>query len=179
MTLVTVIQERYYQLAMWLERLFEPFALLAIRLLVAQVFLLSGLSKWTGFLQFDVNKYELFLYEFFCPDPIRPGALLLCNPDTLEYTEGSFGVWLAETMAVMAGVVEVVLPILLILGLFSRFAAFGLLGMTLFIQFAVYPDWSHFWNPAAWWAGVLFLIVAKGPGLISLDRWLRLERKAS
>ncbi len=171
-------QMRYQQLTSLLNRWLEPLALLAMRLLVARVFFQSGVSKWDGFLQFDVNKYELFMYEFFCPDPVRPGALLLCNAETLEYSEGSFGQWLAETMAITAGVVEVLLPLLLILGLFSRFAALGLLGMTLFIQFAVYPDWAHFWNPAAWWAALLLMLIARGPGLFSLDRWLGLEKRS-
>ena len=176
MKLFSVFVSYYHRITIGLERWLEPIALLALRLLAARVFLQSGLSKWDGFLQFDANKYELFLYEFFCPDPVRPGALLLCDKETLEYVDGGVGIWLAETMAVTAGVVEVILPLMLILGLLTRFAAFGLLGMTLFIQLAVYPDWAHFWNPAAWWAGVLLLLLARGPGTLSLDRVVKLDR---
>ena len=83
-----------------------------------------------------------------------------------------------ESMAFMAGVMEILLPVLLVLGLFTRVGALGLLGMTLFIQLAVFPTWEHWWNPAAWWAVVLFAIVARGPGLFSLDRLLTLEQKS-
>ena len=152
-----------------------PFALLALRLAGAKVFWDSGMTKWDGFLRFDKGKYDLFLYEFFCPDPPRPGALQLCDPATLEYTEGSAVVSMVKALAVMAGIMEVALPVLLVLGLLSRLAAFGLLGMTLFIQLAVFPTWSHWWNPAMWWAVVLLALVACGPGAWSLDRLLGLE----
>ena len=155
----------------------EPFALLFLRLMGAKVFLQSGLTKWNGFLAFNPEKYDLFLYEFFCPEEPRPGALLLCNADTLDYKEGSSIITFIETLAVMAGVMEVVLPLLLIFGLFTRLSALGLLGMTLFIQLAIFPSWSHWWNPAVWWAIVMFALVAKGPGLLSLDRLLKLEKK--
>ena len=157
----------------------QPLALLALRLVGAKVFWDSGVSKWNGFLQFDPGKYDLFLYEFFCPDPPRPGALQLCDPATLEYTEGSAMVAAIKALAVMAGVVEVALPVLLVVGLLSRLSALGLFGMTLFIQLAVFPTWSHWVNPAMWWAVVLFALVALGPGAWSLDRLLGLEGKRS
>lgn len=153
-------------------------SLLLIRLMVARVFLLSGLTKWNGFLQFNTEKYDLFLYEFFCPDPVRPGALLLCSPDTLDYVDGSLTVSVIKLLAIVAGVMEVLLPTLLILGLVTRFAALGLLFMTLFIQLAVFPGWDHWWNPAAWWAVCLFVILAMGPGSWSLDGLLKLEKKS-
>ena len=155
----------------------EPLALLGLRLAGAKVFWDSGMTKWNGFLQFDKGKYDLFLYEFFCPDPPRPGALQLCDPGTLEYAEGSVVVSAIKALAVMAGVMEVALPVLLVLGLLSRLAAFGLFGMTLFIQLAVFPTWSHWWNPAMWWAVVLFALVACGPGAWSLDRMFGLDGK--
>ena len=170
------VQGRYLAISGLIQRWLEPLVLLSARLLIAKVFLSSGLSKWQGFLQFDSNKYDLFLYEFFCPETIRPGALILCNVDTMEYASGSFGQHLAELLAFSAGILEVVLPILLVIGLLSRISSLGLLTMTLFIQLAVYPDWAHFWNPAAWWLIVLMILVVRGPGSLSLDRLLRLER---
>ena len=154
----------------------EPLVLLGARFLVARVFFISGLAKWDGFLTFNVDSYDLFLYEFFCPDPVRPGALLLCNPETLEYEDGSFTVSLIEAFAVTAGVMEVILPLLLVIGLFTRFAALGLLAMVAFIQLAVFPEIAHWWNPAAWWAAVLLVIVAIGPGRFALDKFFRLEK---
>ncbi|MBT5560139.1 MAG: DoxX family protein [Proteobacteria bacterium] len=150
-------------------------SLLFMRLLAAKVFLSSGLNKWNGLFQFNKEKYDLFLYEFFCPDPIREGALLLCDPETLDYEEGAAIVGVIEVAAISAGILEVLLPVLLIVGLFTRFAALGLIGLTLFIQLAVFPEWSHWWNPAAWWAATLFAVLAFGPGQISLDRMLGLD----
>lgn len=149
-----------------------------IRLTVAPVFLNSGLTKWDGFFQFNIDKYDLFLYEFFCPDPVRSGALLLCDSETMDYVEGSPIVSIIETAAVMAGTMEVILPLMLIAGLFSRFAALGLLGMTLFIQLAVFPSMEHWQNPASWWAVTLLAILSMGPGPFSLDRLLKLERRS-
>ena len=42
---------------------------------------------------------------------------------------------------------------------------------------AVFPTWDHWWNPAAWWAIVLFALVARGPGYFSADRLLGLDGK--
>lgn len=155
----------------------ESLSLLFMRLLVARIFITSGLSKWDGWFDFDEQKYDLFLYEFFCPDPVRPGALLLCDSETLDYVEGSSMITLIESFALNAGILEVVLPVLLILGLFTRVGALGLLCMTLFIQVAVFPTWEHWWNPAAWWAIVLFALIARGPGYFSVDRLLSLDGK--
>lgn len=170
----TIIQA-YQSIGDALTRYFEDVALLLLRLLGAKVFLDSGLGKWNGWFDFDEQKYDLFLYEFFCPEPIREGALLLCDPETLEYEEGSAIVSFVESLALTAGVMEVVLPVLLILGLFTRFGALGLLVMALFIQLAVFPTWDHWWNPAAWWCVVFFTLLAKGPGRFSADWLFRLD----
>ena len=178
MSKLKTAQSSYKQLTTHLGLYTEDIGGLFLRLLPAKVFLASGLTKWNGFFDFNTEKYDLFLYEFFCPEPIREGALLLCNPDTLDYDEGSKMVSLIEAFAVMAGVMEIVLPLLLIIGLFTRFAALGLLAMTLFIQLAVFPEWSHWWNPAAWWAACLFAVMAYGPGRLSADRLLGLDKRS-
>ena len=143
--------------------------------MTAKVFLSSGLSKWNGFFDFDENKYDLFLYEFFCPDPVRPNAVQLCDSNTLDYVDGSMTVSIIHGLAISAGIIEVLLPLLLIIGLFSRFAALGLIGMTLFIQLAVFPSWDHWWNPAMWWFSALLAILVYGPGPLSIDKLIRLE----
>ncbi len=153
----------------------EPLSLLCLRLAIAKVFWDSGVTKWNGFLDFNAGKFDLFLYEFFCPKPPRAGALQLCDPNTLEYTQGSFMVTAVKALAVLAGVVEIVLPILLVVGLLSRLSALGLFGMTIFIQLAVFPSWEHWWNPAVWWAVILLLLITRGPGSWSLDHLFRLE----
>ena len=90
---------------------------------------------------------------------------------------GGGPVSIIKALAVTPGVVEIALPVLLVIGLASRLAALGLFGMTLFIQLAVFPTWSHWWNPAMGWAVVLLALVACGPGAWSLDRLLGLERR--
>lgn len=175
MSVFNLLGKKYHSLSLALSTCLESVSLLLLRLVVARVFLMSGLTKWDGLFQFNTEKYDLFLYEFFCPDPVRPGALQLCSPDTLDYVEGSMTVSVVKLFAITAGVLEVILPTLLIIGLFSRFAALGLLAMTLFIQLAVFPGWDHWWNPAAWWAISLLAILAIGPGSWSADRLLRID----
>ena len=136
----------------------------------------SGSLKWNGWFDFNEQTIDLFKYEFFCPDPVREGALQLCNPETLDYDPGSLSLVFVEWLALGAGIFEVLLPALLILGLFTRLGALGLAGMTLFIQLAVFPQWTHWWNPAAWWLVVALGIVAYGPRRLSLDHWLGLDR---
>lgn len=176
---IGAMKSAYHALVVRIGGLLEPLALLALRLAGAKVFWESGLTKWNGILQFNTDKFDLFLYEFFCPDPPRDGALQLCNPATLDYVEGSAMVLAIKAMAVMAGVMEIALPVLLVVGLLSRLSALGLFGMTMFIQLAVFPTWSHWTNPAMWWAVVLLALVACGPGAWSLDRLLGLEGKRS
>ncbi len=177
MIFFTTLKSLYLDASESANSAFESLSLLFMRLLVAKIFITSGLSKWNGWFDFDEQKYDLFLYEFFCPDPVRPGALLLCDSETLDYVEGSSMITLIESFALSAGILEVVLPVLLILGLFTRVGALGLLCMTLFIQLAVFPTWEHWWNPAAWWAIVLFALIARGPGYFSVDRILGLDGK--
>ncbi len=159
--------------------LLEPLALLLARLAVARVFLMSGLTKWNGPFHFNPDKYDLFLYEFFCPEEPRAGALVLCS-DPVEGTYGPTTQFLVERFANLAGIAEIVLPLLLIFGLTSRFAAAGLLVMTLVIERLVFPDAASWWGSHVWWAAILLVIVARGPGAWSLDRLFGLDpaRKA-
>ena len=83
--------------------------------------------------------------------------------------------WIVERFANMAGIMEILLPILLVLGLTSRLAAAGLLTMTLVIERLVFPDADSWWGSHVWWAAILFVIVARGPGRFSLDRLFKLE----
>ena len=175
---LTRISQWYQDIFGTLQHWLQPLLLLLLRLLIARVFILSGLTKWNGWFDFNTDKYDLFLYEFFCPDPIRPGALLLCDPHTLDYNDGSWVIGLIKGLAVFTGIAELLLPLLLIAGLFSRVAALALMVMVGFIQLAVFPEWGHWWNPAAWWVAVLAVIVIFGPGRLALDRWLGLEKRA-
>jgi len=173
---LTDIQHFYFGITTQITTWLTPISQLFIRLVIAKVFLMSGLSKWNGFLKFDKNQYNLFMYEFFCPDPVRPHAVQLCDPKTLDYVDGSMMVSFIHSLAISSGIMEVLFGTLLIIGLFSRLAALGLIGMTLFIQLAIFPSWEHWWNPAVWWFSALLVIFAVGPGKLSLDYFFKLER---
>ena len=58
------------------------------------------------------------------------------------------------------------MPILLVIGLATRLSALGLFAMTLVIQLFVIPGG---WPEHLLWFALLGLIVARGPGAISLD----------
>ena len=76
-----------------------------------------------------------------------------------------------ELAATLAAIGEHALPLLLLLGLGTRFAALGLLGMTAVIQFGVYPS---AYPTHGVWAAVLLWLMARGPGVVSLDHlWKR------
>jgi putative oxidoreductase len=74
---------------------------------------------------------------------------------------------------VLATVAEHVLPVLLVLGLMSRISALGLLVMTAVIQLFVFPE---AWITHALWAAALLVVIAHGPGRLSLDHALKLDR---
>ena len=130
----------------------ESLALLGARLLIARVFLLSGLTKWDG-LTIREDTFYLFADEYFARYALPPAVV--------------------NGFAVAASVAEVALPVLLIVGVFTRAAALGLLVMTLVIQIFVYPD--AWWTVHVWWVTVLGLIVVRGPGALSADRRLKLD----
>ena len=75
--------------------------------------------------------------------------------------------------AYMAVAIEVTTPILLVLGLLTRAASAVLLGMTLVIEIFVYP---MAWPTHIQWAAMMLVLLARGPGKVSLD-WL-VRRKA-
>lgn len=78
-----------------------------------------------------------------------------------------------EIAATLASCFELGCSTLLVLGLASRLATLPLLGMILTIQLFVYPD---AWSEHLVWASILLFLLTRGPGAISLDRALGLER---
>ncbi len=74
-----------------------------------------------------------------------------------------------ELAAPMAAFAEHLFPLLLLVGLATRFSALALLIMTMTIQIFVYPD---AYPTHGVWATVLLVLIAKGPGKISLDHWV-------
>jgi len=83
---------------------------------------------------------------------------------------------LAPTMTHLASLAEFFFPIMLVFGLLTRFGALGLLGMTIFIQFYVFPGDllkpNGNWSLHLLWAAPLLVVLARGPGVFSLDHVL-------
>ena len=124
------------------ERIPMDLILLAVRIGVAMIFLKSGMTKTTEGLTLADQTFVLFEYEY---------ALPIIPHDIAAY---------------LATYAEHILPIMLIIGLGGRLAALGLLGMTAVIQIFVYPN---LWDIHLFWAGALLLLIAKGPGMVSVD----------
>lgn len=130
------------------ERLFSlferiPYSALALaaRVFPAAVFWQSGQTKVSGF---GLSDSAVFLFQ-------EEYKLPLVDPTLAAYG---------------AAIAEHLFPILLVIGLASRFSALALLGMTLVIQVFVYPD---AWPTHGTWAACFLLVIARGPGLLSLD----------
>lgn len=123
------------------ERL--PYSLLALaaRVFPAAVFWQSGQTKVEGW-RLTESAIALFKEEYALPvvDPV-----------------------IAAHLAAFA---EHFFPVLLVIGLATRFAALALLGMTAVIQIFVYPG---AWPTHGVWAASFLVLIARGPGLVSLD----------
>jgi putative oxidoreductase len=81
-----------------------------------------------------------------------------------------------DLAAVMGASGELLFPLLLLLGLASRPAAFGLFFVNAMAVIS-YPQLFAFECPAAiqdhfYWGALLLVLIAFGPGRLSLDRWL-------
>ena len=101
----------------FLAKYIAPLLLLALRLMIASVFLKSGLTKISNF------DSTLFLFENEYNVPILSPIMAAC----------------------LATFCELVLSVLLIVGLASRLAALPLMVMTLVIQFSVIQNPMHFY----------------------------------
>ena len=119
-----------------------------LRVALAVPFWRSGILKWSGFLTLSDTAVTLFSDEFM-----------------LHLPGGPYHFPAPTVMAFMSGSGEVMFPVLLVLGLGTRFAALGLLFMTLIVELTV-PDG---WPIHLTWAAMALVIMAHGPGRISLD----------
>lgn len=124
---------------------------LVLRCALAVPFWRSGVNKWEGFLQLTEVAVLLFSTEF-----------------QLHLPGGPYPFPAPGSVAFAAGTAEILLPVFLVLGLATRAAAFGLLLMTLVIQFTVPGGWPLHLT----WAAMALAIMAWGPGRISLDHWI-------
>ena len=117
---------------------------LAARIFPAAVFWQSGQTKVAGW-HLKPSAIALFQDEYQLP---------LIDPEAAAYA---------------SAVAEHLFPILLVIGLASRFSALALLVMTAVIEIFVYPD---AWPTHGVWAACFLLVIARGPGLLSLDHWI-------
>lgn len=114
---------------------------LASRIAVADIFWRSGRTKVNGF---SIREETFYLFREEYKVPLLP-------PDLAAY---------------LSTIGEHVFPVLLAIGLASRLSALALFGMTLVIQLFVVPGG---WPEHILWFSLLGLIVARGPGVISID----------
>lgn len=128
-----------------LDRIPHSMIALGARVFAAAVFWQSGQTKLDGW-RVSENAIALFREEYRLPllDPV-----------------------LAAHLATLG---EHLFPLLLVLGFASRFAALALLGMTAVIQIFVYPD---AWPTHGIWAISLLIIIARGPGQLSVDHLIQ------
>jgi putative oxidoreductase len=80
-----------------------------------------------------------------------------------------------QLAAYLAAGLELGGSVLALLGLGTRLAALAFLGMVATIQLCVYPQ---AWPTHIQWVALLLLLVARGPGRVSLDALLRRWLKA-
>lgn len=73
----------------------------------------------------------------------------------------------SDLAAMLATVSEHLFPFLLVVGLLTRMSALALLGMTMVIQFFVYPE--AWWSVHSLWAALALVLIMRGGGMVSLD----------
>ena len=135
-----------------LNGIFEriPYSALALlaRVVVGLVFWNSGRTKVEGF---SLREATFLLFREEYKVPLIP----------------------SDIAAYMATFAEHAFPLLLWVGLASRLSAFALLTMTAVIQIFVYPS---AYITHGLWAIALLIIIIRGPGCLSLDHWLGLDK---
>ena len=124
-----------------LDRIPGGFIALAARIFPAAVFWQSGETKVAGW-HLKPSAISLFENEYQLP---------LIDPTIAAY---------------VSAFSEHIFPILLVIGLATRFSALALLCMTVVIEIFVYPG---AWPTHGVWATCLLVVIARGPGSLSLD----------
>jgi putative oxidoreductase len=148
------------KIAAWLDAI--PYSVIAVflRIVAAHPFFVSGQTKIEG----PTIGREIFGVDLTIqiPTGIRDATFaLFADEYKLPFLS-------PNTAAYATTAIEFLLPILLFIGLLTRMSAFGLLAVTMIIQIFVYPD--AWWTAHAYWAALLVVLIARGPGVISLDR---------
>lgn len=151
MTPTIDLRDRIGQINRLADHLPHDVVALAARIFPAVVFWQSARIKVDGL---TIKESTYFLFEQVYALPLIPPAIA----------------------AQLATVAEHLLPVLLVLGLFARVGALGLLGMTAVIQIFVFPE---AWVTHGLWATALLVVLAQGPGRVSLDHLLGLDHSGT
>ena len=125
------------------------------RFSIAAVFWKSGQTKVEGF---SIDLVD-GTFQFGIPHLAGSTVYLFHNEYQLPLLS-------PEVAAYAATVSEHLFPVLILLGFATRFSALALLGMTLTIQFFVYPD---AYPTHGTWIAILLYLMARGPGTLSID----------
>ena len=146
-----------------------PYSLVAlfVRIVAAHPFLVSGQTKVDG-PQIGATIFGQEL-SYTLPTSLRDATF------TLFAEEYKVPLLSPQIAAYLATAMESLLPILLVLGLLTRVLRARPSGMTFVIQFFVYPD--AWWTVHAYWAALLLVLIARGPGALALD-WLFFRKDA-
>ena len=144
------------------ERIPNTLIAFIARFSIAAVFWSSGQTKVQGFV-FNLVSGDV---ELGWPRLSESALALFQDEYRLPFMP-------PELAAPMAATAEHVLPVLILIGLGTRFSALALLGMTLVIQLFVYPG---AYATHGTWAAVLLVLMARGPGMLSVDHWLASRR---
>jgi putative oxidoreductase len=137
-----------------------PHSLIALlgRFSIAAVFWKSGQTKVEG-LAIDIIEGQ---FSLGIPRLSDSAVALFKDEYRLPFIS-------PEIAAPMAAFAEHALPALILLGLATRFSALGLLVMTVVIEVFVYPG---AYPTHGVWATVLLYLIARGPGMLSVDHLL-------
>ncbi|MBM9487794.1 DoxX family protein [Pseudomonas sp. ICBG1301] len=137
-----------------------PYSVIAFlaRFSIAAVFWKSGQTKVEGF------AIDLISGTFQLGEPRLAASTL-----PLFRSEYHVPLLSPEVAAHMAAFAEHFFPILILVGVATRFSALALIGMTLVIQLFVYPE---AYPTHGTWIAILLLLVAQGPGRLSIDHWI-------
>ena len=151
MTPTIDLRDRIGQINRLADHLPHDVVAVAARIFPAVVFWQSARTKVDGL---TIKDSTYFLFEQVYALPLIPPAIA----------------------AQLATAAEHLLPVLLVLGLFARVGALGLLGMTAVIQIFVFPE---AWVTHGLWATALLVVLAQGPGRVSLDHLLGLDHSGT
>ena len=143
-----------------------PYALVALvlRVVMAREFFLDGQARIDG----PHFAYSLHGFNFSIVLPLQVKAetfTALLSHYVAVPISPAFAAYLVSGA-------EFLLPIMLVLGFGARFAALGLMLVTALIQLFVQPD--ALWTAHIYWAAILLVLLARGPGTVSFDHIIRL-----